>query len=211
MNECLNTRLLQMTNIGRGLSWFLSQHHELRIDQTKAVNHHLALDGLDGIHHHRHGTRIQRLKRRLRINIRRRQPATKPRMRVIPSHHHFRPSRLFQHVHHFGLEHRIHRLDRHGRSGLRHGKDIHTVDRVIIDKLTQHQAHDFHGNPGAAVLQHFEQRQTANVHLLGAIRSGRIAATHASSHAAGGHAAHQLLQAFHRSVVWRVFFYVRYH
>mmetsp|Transcript_24751 Transcript_24751/g.57698 ORF Transcript_24751/g.57698 Transcript_24751/m.57698 type:complete len:266 (-) Transcript_24751:471-1268(-) len=69
MNQSLNRRFLQMTNIGRGLSWLLSQHHQLGIDQAKAINHHLAFDGLDGIHHESDSSRVECLKRRLCVNV----------------------------------------------------------------------------------------------------------------------------------------------
>ena len=73
------------------------------------------------------------------------------------------PSRLAQHVHHLGLEDGIHGLDRHTGSRLRHGKDVDDAHRVVVDKLSQHQPHDFHGHTGASVAEHLEEGERGNV------------------------------------------------
>jgi hypothetical protein len=41
--ECLYVRLVQVANITSSLPWLLSQHHQLWIDQSEAVNHYLHL------------------------------------------------------------------------------------------------------------------------------------------------------------------------
>lgn len=62
VNEGLDGWLVQVPQVGRGLSGLLTQHHRLRVDQSKRVDYHLALDALDGIDHHCHRTLIERLK-----------------------------------------------------------------------------------------------------------------------------------------------------
>jgi len=51
-----------MANIGSCLPWLMTQHHELRIDETKAVNDNLALYALDGINDHGNRSLIQGFK-----------------------------------------------------------------------------------------------------------------------------------------------------
>mmetsp|Transcript_9898 Transcript_9898/g.15865 ORF Transcript_9898/g.15865 Transcript_9898/m.15865 type:complete len:221 (+) Transcript_9898:722-1384(+) len=196
MNKCLNRRLLKMSNVARGLTRFLSQHHKLRIDQTEAVNDDLSFDGLDGVHNQGDSSAIESLKGGLCVDISRRKPATKPRMGVIPSYDHFRSSRLLQHVQHFCLKDGIHGLDTHRGTRLRHGKDIYTIDGVIIHKLAQHEAHDFHRNPSPTVLEHFQKCQRRNMDLFGTIWGWGIRSGSAKA-AASRHATHKLLQSFH--------------
>uniref|UniRef100_A0A7S0CMA4 Uncharacterized protein n=1 Tax=Proboscia inermis TaxID=420281 RepID=A0A7S0CMA4_9STRA len=138
VDQRLNARFVQMPDVAGGLSWFLPQHHQLRIDQSKTINHNFPLDALNRIHHQRHGPRIQRFERILGINIHPTQPAPEPRVGMIPPHHHLRPPRLFQHIQHFGLEYRVHRFDAHAGAGLGHGEDIDAVDGVIVHELPQH-------------------------------------------------------------------------
>mmetsp|Transcript_33752 Transcript_33752/g.60745 ORF Transcript_33752/g.60745 Transcript_33752/m.60745 type:complete len:228 (+) Transcript_33752:240-923(+) len=138
VDECLDGGFVEMTNVRRSLSRFLPQHHELRVNKAKTVDDDLPLHGLNGIHNQRHRTRIQRLERTLRINIRGTQPTPKPRMGMIPPHHHLPPPRLLQHIQHLRLKHRIHRLHTHTGTTLRHGEHIDAVDGVVVDELAEH-------------------------------------------------------------------------
>ena len=51
MDECIDAGLVQMSNVGGGFLWLLSQHHKLCIDKSEAVDDHLALHRLYGVHH----------------------------------------------------------------------------------------------------------------------------------------------------------------
>lgn len=64
------------------------------------------------------------------------------------------PSGLFQHIDHLGLENVIHRLYADRRTGLWHSKDVDDLNSVFVDKLAQHQTHDFHRDTSASVFQH---------------------------------------------------------
>ena len=174
MNECLNGGFVEMPNGGSGLPRFLPQHHELRINETKTVNHDLSLHGLNGIHHQRHRAGIERLEGALGIDVRARQPAPEPGMRMIPPHHHLPPPRLLQHVEHLGLKHGIHRFHGYASPGLRHGEDVHAVDGVVVHELAEHEAHDFHGDACSAVFEHFEEGEGGDVHFFGKVWEGGV-------------------------------------
>ncbi|KAJ0834828.1 hypothetical protein HanRHA438_Chr16g0748111 [Helianthus annuus] len=51
-----------MTKIGSCLSWFLAEHHGLRVNKTEGVYHDLPFDTLDRIHHHCNRSLIQSFK-----------------------------------------------------------------------------------------------------------------------------------------------------
>uniref|UniRef100_A0A915IMT9 Uncharacterized protein n=1 Tax=Romanomermis culicivorax TaxID=13658 RepID=A0A915IMT9_ROMCU len=53
----------------------------------------------------------QRFKTLLRIDIDAGQPTTETRVTMVPTDNHFRASRLFQHIQHFGLENGIDGFD----------------------------------------------------------------------------------------------------
>lgn len=61
------------------------------------------------------------------------------------------PPSLPQHIHHLCLEHWIDGLDTDTGSTLWHRKHIHDANCEVIDKLSQHQAHDFHGDTCATM------------------------------------------------------------
>mmetsp|Transcript_10239 Transcript_10239/g.21461 ORF Transcript_10239/g.21461 Transcript_10239/m.21461 type:complete len:286 (+) Transcript_10239:190-1047(+) len=195
MNQCLNRRFMQMPNIRGSLPRLLPQHHQLGINQPKTIDDHLPLDRLNRIHHQRHRPGIQSLKRTLRIDIRRTQPAAEPGVGVIPPHDHLAPPRLLEHIEHFRLEDGIDGLDADRRSGLGHGEDVDAVDGVVVDELAEHEAHDFHGDAGAAVFEHFEEGEGGDVDFFGAVRGGGVGGL--VGHASSGHSAHQLLDSLH--------------
>ena len=58
MYQGLDTRLVQMTDVGGGLPRLLVEQHQLGVDRPESVDDDLALDGLDGVDHHGHGTLV---------------------------------------------------------------------------------------------------------------------------------------------------------
>lgn len=103
--ERLNGRLLQMAEIGRGLTRLVAEHHRVGVDEPKGVDDDLALHALYGIDHDGHGSFGQRLETLLRVDVHARQPAAEARMRVVPADDHLGPARLLQHVQHLRLKH----------------------------------------------------------------------------------------------------------
>jgi hypothetical protein len=69
VDEGLDRRLLQVPDVARRLAWLVAQHHQLWIDQAKAVDDDLSLDRLDRVDDQGHGARMQRFKRALRVNV----------------------------------------------------------------------------------------------------------------------------------------------
>jgi len=51
-----------MADIGSGLSWFLIEDHELRVDEAEGINDDLPFNTLNGVDHYGHRTLIQLLK-----------------------------------------------------------------------------------------------------------------------------------------------------
>lgn len=47
---------------------------------------------------------------------------------MIPPYYHLRPTRLFEHVEHLGLEHVVHGFHGDRGPGLRHGEDVYAGD-----------------------------------------------------------------------------------
>lgn len=112
----LNWRLVQMSQVGCGLSRFMTQHHHVGIDQSERINNnlkdrgwfkrlavhlvwhelrvkhlYLSFDALNGIHHDSNSTFWERLKALLCVDVHTRQPAAKSRVTVVPSYHHLWP------------------------------------------------------------------------------------------------------------------------
>eukprot|EP00978_Attheya_sp_CCMP212_P048675 scaffold559185_cov55-Attheya_sp.AAC.1 len=80
MDEGLNARLVEVTNVARRLTGFLSEHHELWINEAKAVNDDLSLDTLDGVNDEGDGPLIEGLEGALGINVCGGKPAAKARV-----------------------------------------------------------------------------------------------------------------------------------
>lgn len=49
MNQRLNTRFVDMPNVGRRLAGFLAKDDAVRVDESECVDDDFALDGLDGV------------------------------------------------------------------------------------------------------------------------------------------------------------------
>lgn len=181
VNKRLDRGLVEVTKVARALAGLLAHHEQLRVDQSEGVNHNLALDGLNRVDDDGHGARVKLLERLLGVDIDGRKPAAETGMGVIPaddglgtrshwlaavkrgsSRKHL-PAGLAEHVHHLCLEYRIDSLDTNSSSGLGHGENVHDLDCEIVDKLAQHQTHNFHGHTGATVAQHLEKSQRRNV------------------------------------------------
>jgi hypothetical protein len=64
---------------------------------------------------------------------------------------------LPQHVHHLHLEDRVDGLYADAGPALGHGEHIDHADGKVVDKLAEHQAHDFHGDTRATVSEHLEE------------------------------------------------------
>lgn len=80
MNECLNGRLVQVSQIRCALSWFLSQHERLWIDESESIDDNFTLYGLDRIYHYSNSSGRQLFEGLLCIDINGREPATESRM-----------------------------------------------------------------------------------------------------------------------------------
>ena len=204
VNEGLNTRFLQVSDVGGGLAGLLSHHHELRINESEAVDDDLALDGLDGVHDECDSAIAQGFEAGLGVDVGGGEPATKSGMRVVPAHDDLGTSRLSEHVHHVLLKGRIDAFDTDGSTRLRHSEDVHAVNGVFVDELSEHESHDFHGDPGPSVLEHFEQGEARYVHLFGTVGRGSVAAASPGA----GHSAHHLLEPLHVVVEKNVCVYV---
>ena len=90
VDERLNGRFVQVTQVRCALTWLLSKHERLWVDESEGINDNLALDGLDGVNNNGNGSRCQLFKGLLCIDINRRKPATKTRMRMVPSNNSLR-------------------------------------------------------------------------------------------------------------------------
>jgi hypothetical protein len=58
MDQGLNTRFVQVADVGSGLPRFLVEQHELRVDGPESVDDYFALDGLDRVNDDGHGTLV---------------------------------------------------------------------------------------------------------------------------------------------------------
>jgi hypothetical protein len=97
------------------------------------------------------------------------------------------PSCLPQHVHHLCLKHRIHSLNGHTCTGLRHGEDINHAHCVVVDELAEHETHDLHRYACTAVPQHLQQRKRRNIHGFRVVdQVGVLRGTAHAAHALGG-------------------------
>lgn len=80
MNECLYAWLVQVSQVGSGLSWFLAKHEGLWVDEAESVDDNLALDRLDGIDDNGNGARRELLERLLGVDVDAGKPASKSGM-----------------------------------------------------------------------------------------------------------------------------------
>lgn len=85
VDEGLNGRLVQMTQVGCCLAGLLAHDDGLWLDETEGINDDLALDGLDGVDDHGNGAGSELFKGLLSVDIDGRKPAAETRMRVVPA------------------------------------------------------------------------------------------------------------------------------
>ena len=197
MNQGLDGRFVQMSDVAGRLAGFLAEHHELGVDEAEAIDDDLALDGLDGIDDEGDGAGIERLEGGLGVDVGRAQPAAEAGVGVVPAHHHLPPAGLLEHVEHLGLVDGIDGLDAHRRTRLGHAEHIHTIDGVVVDELAEHEAHDLHGDAGPAVLEHLEQGEGGHVDLLGGVGRRGVGGAGSAHAPSAGHAPHELLDPVH--------------
>ena len=184
---------LQVADIRRRLARLYLRHHDLLRDSSESIDHHLALDRLDGIDDDGHSTRIELLLRLLSLHVCAGEPRAKPRMRMVPADHVLIAAHLLHLVHKLLLEDRVDRLDGHCRTLLRHREDIDDCDRVVVNDFTDHEAHDFEGHTSPAMLHHLQERERRDVNLLSRIVLLEISTRWDSLAAHASHTAHHHL------------------
>lgn len=53
MNQCLDRRLVNVSDVGCCLPWLPTRKYSLGVDETEGINDYLAFHRLDGINDHR--------------------------------------------------------------------------------------------------------------------------------------------------------------
>ena len=81
------------------------------------------------------GALVERFEGLLRVDVDAREPAAKPRVRVVPADDHLGAAGLLEHVEHLGLEDGVDGLDGDAGARLWHGEDIDALDGVVVDEL----------------------------------------------------------------------------
>lgn len=89
VDEALDARFVQVSDIGSRLSRLLSQYDGVGVNQPESINNDLSRHGLNGVDDDGHSTRLKLLEALLCVDVDAGQPAAETRMRMIPSHHHF--------------------------------------------------------------------------------------------------------------------------
>ena len=69
VNECLNGRFVEMTQVRCALTRFLTEHKRLRVDESESIDDDLALDRLNGINNDGNSSRCQLFKGLLCVDI----------------------------------------------------------------------------------------------------------------------------------------------
>lgn len=174
VNESLNGRLMKMSDVGGGVPGLCAKHLKLRGNKAEGIDDNLALHRLYRINNDSNGTGIQLLKALLGIDVNTGKPAAKTGMGMVPTDNHFGTTGLLEHVKHLCLEDGIDGFDGYASSTLRHGENINDGYGVVIDELTQHESHDFHGDPCSSVFEHFQESKGGNVDGLSGIHDRSI-------------------------------------
>lgn len=89
---------------------------------------------------------------------------------MIPSNDHLGSSSLLQEVQHLCLEDWIDGFHGDSSSTLGHGKDIGDTDGVVIDELSKHETHNFHGDSRTGMAEHLEESEGRDVDGFGGVR-----------------------------------------
>ena len=69
MNEGLDGRLVEMTQVRCALTRFLTKHKRLRVDESESIDDNLSLDGLNGINNNGNSSRCQLFEGLLCVDI----------------------------------------------------------------------------------------------------------------------------------------------
>lgn len=72
VDESLNGWFIQVTDVGSGLSWFVTHHESLWVNEAECIYHDLAFYGLNRIDDNRDSARCKLLERLLCVDIDRR-------------------------------------------------------------------------------------------------------------------------------------------
>ncbi len=91
----LDAGFVEMAQVGGGLSRFLAHHEGLGGDEAECVDYHFPLDGLDGIDHYSDGAGGELFEGLLGVDVDGGEPASEPRMRVVPSNYDFWSAGIF--------------------------------------------------------------------------------------------------------------------
>jgi len=85
VNQSLDGGLVEMAQVGGGLTRFLAEHEGLGVDESEGVDYYFAFDGLDGVDDYGNGAGGELFEGLLGINIDRREPAAETGMGMVPS------------------------------------------------------------------------------------------------------------------------------
>jgi len=69
VNEGLDGRLIEMTQVRCALTRFLTKHKRLRVDESESIDDNLSLDGLNGINNNGNSSRCQLFEGLLCVDI----------------------------------------------------------------------------------------------------------------------------------------------
>lgn len=69
VDECLDRRLIQVTQIGCGLPRLLTHDHSLGLNKSESINNNFALDGLDRVNDNGDSARGELLEGLLGVDI----------------------------------------------------------------------------------------------------------------------------------------------
>lgn len=69
VNEGLDGRLVEMTQVRCALTRFLTKHKRLRVDESESIDDNLSLDGLNGINNNGNSSRCQLFEGLLCVDI----------------------------------------------------------------------------------------------------------------------------------------------
>jgi len=142
------------------------------VDQPERINHNFPLHTLNWVYYHRHRPVVQPFKRSLGCHVHYAQPASKTRVRVIPSYHVLLDPHFFEFLEHDGLVLGVDCLYGDGCANLGHGEDVFDLNREGVCVGAQHETHYLEGDSVATMLEHLEQSERVDVDLFGGILYG---------------------------------------
>ena len=144
----------KMTNIWSCLARLSSCHHYLLVNWSKSINNYFTFNRLNWVYYNCYCSWIQHFLRLLSLYISSWKPRSKTWMRVIPSNTNLISTNLFHHIHKLCLINRVYWLNWNCSSNLRHWKNIHHCNGIVIMNITNHQTHNFKRNSRCTMLHH---------------------------------------------------------